>query len=415
MNPLQTTTTITLNEWMEQLATWKTRTRDLVRLWLLNDLGCQRELANHLGLSDRAIRKQVAKLREDGDLPPLDASDGRARSRPQKQALSSYSSPVPKSSYPSAIKPETEALEEEEEGLNLPTAEELMARVLNLEAENASLREQLKAAHSLELVSDEKRNDTVLAEHFVYTQETGSCDSYKQAQYHLSCFLQLLSAKSGSCADGWEESEFHALSQDLSASAKSCANASRSYRESIDAELAEWKAEQMALPEALTGPLPQLDGKDCQDIANSEHFADDNARVLFHHLDGCYQMIKNRAGGDFLKAQSTNDQFVLLDKAEHVANRMRVVFNKANGRTIGVFADEAEEAEALARRLSQLVGNRMTGGWSDMAWVELGDTLETIMLTPAFKKARENIRPHTTASQPKAAPTLPANQLTIDI
>lgn len=144
-------TSVSLDQWMEKLSTWKTATRELVRLWLVNELGCQRDLANHLGLSDRAIRKHVAKLREDGDLPPLDASDGRGRNHSQKQELSSYSSPVPIASYPSAVMPEEEEEEEEEATLNLPTAAELMARVLNLEAENASLREQLEASHTAQL------------------------------------------------------------------------------------------------------------------------------------------------------------------------------------------------------------------------------------------------------------------------
>ena len=143
MNEL--TTAVSLEEWVAKVGTWKTATRELVRLWLVNELGCQKELANHLGLSDRAIRKHVAKLRDDGELPQVAETDGRAKG--QKKEPSSYSveqrsAPAPIAAYPSAVVP---PLEHDEEPPPLPTAEELMARVLNLEAENASLRALLEA------------------------------------------------------------------------------------------------------------------------------------------------------------------------------------------------------------------------------------------------------------------------------
>ena len=157
-------TAVSLEEWVAKVSTWKTATRELVRLWLINELGCQRELANHLGLSDRAIRKHVAKLREDGELAQVAETDGRAKGQSQKKEPSSYSveqfsAPVPTAAYPSAVLPTEEP---SDAPLTLPTAEELMARVMNLEAENASLRAQLEAQPAVE--APQKGSDVVTLE-----------------------------------------------------------------------------------------------------------------------------------------------------------------------------------------------------------------------------------------------------------
>ena len=157
-------TAVSLEEWVAKVSTWKTATRELVRLWLINELGCQRELANHLGRSDRAIRKHVAKLREDGELAQVAETDGRAKGQSQKKEPSSYSveqfsAPVPTAAYPSTVLPTEEP---SDAPLTLPTAEELMARVMNLEAENASLRAQLEAQPAVE--APQKGSDVVTLE-----------------------------------------------------------------------------------------------------------------------------------------------------------------------------------------------------------------------------------------------------------
>lgn len=160
---------VSLEEWVAKVGTWKTATRELVRLWLVNELGCQRELANHLGLSDRAIRKHVAKLREDGELPQVAETDGRKQ--PLKKEPSSYSveqrsapegspegSPAPIADYPAAVLPTQEP---DDAPLTLPTAEELMTRVLNLEAENASLRALLEAQPAVEATVSEELTEAL--------------------------------------------------------------------------------------------------------------------------------------------------------------------------------------------------------------------------------------------------------------
>lgn len=76
--------------------------------------------------------------------------------------------------------------------------------------------------------SNDATGDRVLAEHYIQVQATGSCESYKQAEYHFSCFLELLKRSN---RDGWTEREYRNLSQDLAGATKLCTNASESYRE----------------------------------------------------------------------------------------------------------------------------------------------------------------------------------------
>lgn len=62
------TPTITLDQWLERAGTWKKATKELVLLWFENNLGTQKQLADHLCLTPQAISKQKAKLITSGEL-----------------------------------------------------------------------------------------------------------------------------------------------------------------------------------------------------------------------------------------------------------------------------------------------------------------------------------------------------------
>ena len=62
------TPAITLDQWLERAGTWKKATKELVILWFDNNLGTQKQLADHLCLTPQAISKQKAKLITSGEL-----------------------------------------------------------------------------------------------------------------------------------------------------------------------------------------------------------------------------------------------------------------------------------------------------------------------------------------------------------
>jgi hypothetical protein len=68
ISPSTTKPTITLDQWLARAGTWKKATKELVLLWFENELGTQKQLANHLSLTPGAITKQKAKLIESGQL-----------------------------------------------------------------------------------------------------------------------------------------------------------------------------------------------------------------------------------------------------------------------------------------------------------------------------------------------------------
>ena len=60
MNP-KICSSITLQDWLIRANQIKTATKELVRLWMVNDLGCQKELANHLGVDTGAPSHVTSK------------------------------------------------------------------------------------------------------------------------------------------------------------------------------------------------------------------------------------------------------------------------------------------------------------------------------------------------------------------
>lgn len=62
------TPAITLDQWLERAETWKKATKELVILWFDNNLGTQKQLADHLCITPQAISKQKAKLITSGEL-----------------------------------------------------------------------------------------------------------------------------------------------------------------------------------------------------------------------------------------------------------------------------------------------------------------------------------------------------------
>lgn len=69
MNATLTTDTITFEDWLARLDSWRVETRELVRLWYVNDFGSQRELAKHLDISKGTVSYHVKALRSIGQLP----------------------------------------------------------------------------------------------------------------------------------------------------------------------------------------------------------------------------------------------------------------------------------------------------------------------------------------------------------
>jgi len=75
------TSTITLEQWLARAGTWKKATKELVILWFDNELGTQRQLANHLCLTPQAISEQKSKLIASGEL----AGVSMAKTKPKKK------------------------------------------------------------------------------------------------------------------------------------------------------------------------------------------------------------------------------------------------------------------------------------------------------------------------------------------
>ena len=70
------TTTITLQEWIDSAVKHRKGTRELVRLWMVNEFGCQKECANHLGVDKSTISRHVKALVKAGELEPSDSDLG---------------------------------------------------------------------------------------------------------------------------------------------------------------------------------------------------------------------------------------------------------------------------------------------------------------------------------------------------
>ena len=70
---------ITLSEWQSQRDRWQLAAEELIRLWYINKLGTQAELAKQMGYSTRTIKRFISKLRDAGELEPLAENDGRKK------------------------------------------------------------------------------------------------------------------------------------------------------------------------------------------------------------------------------------------------------------------------------------------------------------------------------------------------
>lgn len=128
--------TITKEQWLAKRDQLDAATQELVRLWIAADLGTQAELAEQLGVTDRTLRRHVAKLREQGELPPLPETDGRRQGQQKRKAKKD------RVSYPLAPVEERPHLRAQPEGRHLTlvksdTPEPETDRVAELEAELA--------------------------------------------------------------------------------------------------------------------------------------------------------------------------------------------------------------------------------------------------------------------------------------
>ena len=76
---IMTDESITLTEWQSQRDRWQLAAEELIRLWCINKLGTQAELAKQMGYSTRTIRRFITKLRDAGQLEPVPESDARKK------------------------------------------------------------------------------------------------------------------------------------------------------------------------------------------------------------------------------------------------------------------------------------------------------------------------------------------------
>ena len=150
-------TTITLEEWLKRAEHVRTATKELVRLWMVNDLGCQKELANHLGVDKSTISRHVKALVKEGKLEPSDSNQGKRndlkRSCRSQLAVENAEVAVPNS--PAAAIPYAQPIDDQ--------LDEARQRVKELEAELEQAREasetQTVSAPSAEVEKLQKKLD----------------------------------------------------------------------------------------------------------------------------------------------------------------------------------------------------------------------------------------------------------------
>ena len=82
MNATLTTDQITFEDWLARLDSWRVETRELVRLWFVNDFGSQRELAKHLDISKGTVSYHVKALRSIGQLPESEEPEWAKTAQP---------------------------------------------------------------------------------------------------------------------------------------------------------------------------------------------------------------------------------------------------------------------------------------------------------------------------------------------
>ena len=79
MNEPMNETIVTLEQWQSHRDRWQLAAEELIRLWYINKLGTQAELAKQMGYSTRTIKRFISKLRDAGQLEPLAETDGRKK------------------------------------------------------------------------------------------------------------------------------------------------------------------------------------------------------------------------------------------------------------------------------------------------------------------------------------------------
>lgn len=82
--PISTLPTVTLDQWLSKLETWKESTDILVRLWFVNQLGTRAELGRHLGMAKSTITYHCNKLIEAG-CSEIPSSKGQGKRRDLEQ------------------------------------------------------------------------------------------------------------------------------------------------------------------------------------------------------------------------------------------------------------------------------------------------------------------------------------------
>lgn len=211
----------------------------VVEAWVGNGYGSVTELAEAIGKSKSQIRSYATELRKEGRLPPA------RNANKQQRRLASAS---------------VENTEEEEvidvevmqaERLPGETFTEMKKRLRN--NNNTPAPENNVRQHQPE--RDDQRSDAgsdgddpywnVDAAHWQSVQDSNEPDSYKQAQELLTRFSLLL--RKGS-RDGWSQSAFNSLRDDLDSWSRTCAACSDNYRERTNERAEEeWRSIERSL------------------------------------------------------------------------------------------------------------------------------------------------------------------------
>ena len=194
-------TTITLEEWLKRAQHVRTATKELVRLWMANDLGCQKELANHLAVDKSTVSRHVKALVKEGKLEPSDSNQGKRndlqRSCTAQPPVENVEVAIPHS--PAAAIPYAQPIEDQ--------LDEARQRIKELEAE----LEQAREANKKLTVAKEKE-----------ARPEGETDPSRDYERCLEYVDAIIILTKKYFKEGWQQQWWSNISGELSSIGECC-------------------------------------------------------------------------------------------------------------------------------------------------------------------------------------------------